>query len=45
MNMHKLGASHLKDPIGGLKGGSFSGFPPSELPLGESLGCPPFDCW
>jgi len=41
--MHRLGASHLKDRIGGLKGGSPSGSPLGELPLGESLGCPPFD--
>jgi hypothetical protein len=45
MNMRELSASHLKDPIDGLKGGSPGGFFPGELPLGESPGCPPSDGW
>jgi hypothetical protein len=35
--------NHPKDPTSGIKGGSPSEFPPSELPLGESLSCLPFD--
>ncbi len=41
--MHMLGASHLKDPIGGIERCFPSGSPLGELPLGEYLGCPPFD--
>jgi len=40
--MCKLGAGHPKDSIGGLKGGSLGISPLGELPLGESLVCPPF---
>jgi hypothetical protein len=42
MNMHRLGASHPKDPICGLKGGFPSKSPPNELPWGESPNCLPF---
>ncbi len=45
MNMHRLGANHPKDPIGGLKGGFLSGSPLDELPQGESPSCPPFGGW
>ncbi len=38
-------ASHPKDLTSGLKGGFWSGFPLGELPLGESLGCPPSSGW
>jgi hypothetical protein len=40
-----LGVGHPKDPIGGLKGDSLGGSPPSELPLSESLSCHPFSGW
>jgi hypothetical protein len=40
-----LSASPLKDPIGGLKGGSLSRSPLSELHLGETLSYPPFNGW
>jgi hypothetical protein len=38
--MHGLGVGHPKDPIVGLKGGSFDG-----SPLGEYPGCLPFGSW
>jgi len=40
-----LGVGHPKDQTCGLKGGFPSRSPPCELPLGESLGCPPFGGW
>jgi hypothetical protein len=41
--MCRLGVSHPKDAIGGLKGGSPNDSPSSELLPNESLGCPPSD--
>jgi hypothetical protein len=43
--MHGLGASHLYDPKGGFNGGPPCRSPLGELPLGESLDCPPFGGW
>ncbi len=40
--MHRSGLGHPKDRTSGLKGGVLGKSPPNELPLGESLGCPPF---
>jgi len=40
--MHEVGVSHPNDPTCGLNGGPLGEFPPNELPLGESLGYPPF---
>ncbi len=40
-----LGVGHPKDQTCGLKGGFPSRSPPCELPLGESIGCPPFGGW
>ncbi len=45
INIRGSGVGHPKDPIGGLKGDSPGRFPLSELPLGESLGCPPSNGW
>ncbi len=39
--MRRLGVSHPKDAIGGLKGGSLDESPSGELLPSESLGCPP----
>jgi hypothetical protein len=43
--MRGLGVGHPNDPIGGLNGGPLGAFHLSELPLGESPSCPPFDGW
>ncbi len=43
ISMCRLGVSHPKDAIGGLKGGSPNESPSSELLPNESLGCPPSD--
>jgi hypothetical protein len=43
--MHGSSVDHPNDLIGGLIGGPLNESPLSELPLGESLGCPPFDGW
>jgi hypothetical protein len=43
--MHGLGASHPKDAIGGLKGGSFNISPLGELLPSKSLGCPSSGGW
>jgi hypothetical protein len=45
INMCKSGASHPKDPIGGMKDGPPGRSPLSELPLGESPGCLPSNGW
>jgi hypothetical protein len=45
MNMCESGVKHPKGSTSGLKGGSPNGSPPSELPLGESPSCLPFDGW
>ncbi len=45
INMHVLGVGHLNDPIGGLNGGPPSRSSLNKLPLGESLGCLPFNGW
>jgi hypothetical protein len=40
-----IGVGHPKGSIGGLKGGSLGKSPLGELPIGESLGCPPCGGW
>ncbi len=45
MNMCELGANHPKGSTSGLKGGSPSGSPLNELPLGESPSCLLFNGW
>jgi hypothetical protein len=45
MNMRGLGVGHPKGSTRWLKGGSLGRSPPGELPLGESLGCPPSGGW
>jgi len=39
------GAGHPKYPTRGLTSGFLGISPLGELPLGESLGCPPFGGW
>ncbi len=43
--MRGLGVGYLKDPTCGLKGHFLGESPLSELPLGQFLGCLPFDGW
>jgi len=43
--MRGSSANHPYDSTCGLKGGSLDRSPPNELPLGESLGCPPSSGW
>jgi hypothetical protein len=45
INIRKSSVGYLKDPKGGLKGGSFDGSPPCELLPSEYVGCPPFGGW
>ncbi len=45
INIHGLGVGHPKDPMNGLKGGSFDESPPCKFPPNESLGCLPFGGW
>ncbi len=45
INRCRSSAGHPKDATSRLKGGPLGRFPPNELLLGESLGCPPSSGW